>query len=68
MTCENGDGTEKVVWHVVKKFAAKLGIANLAPHDLRRTCARLCHAAALPGLQAADSVTVNDCIGIEPRT
>ena len=31
-----GEGmTEKVVWHVVKEFAAKLGIANLAPHDLR---------------------------------
>ena len=37
--------TEKVVWHVVKEFAAKVGIVNLAPHDLRRTCARLCHRA-----------------------
>lgn len=41
-----GDGvTEKVVWHVVKHFAETAGIAKLAPHDLRRTCARLCHAA-----------------------
>ena len=41
-----GEGmTEKVVWHVVKEFAAKLGIPKLAPHDLRRSCARLCHAA-----------------------
>jgi site-specific recombinase XerD len=41
-----GDGiTEKVVWHVVKGYAAKLGIAKLAPHDLRRSCARLCHLA-----------------------
>jgi site-specific recombinase XerD len=41
-----GEGmTEKVVWHVVNEFAAKVGIVNLAPHDLRRTCARLCHAA-----------------------
>ena len=30
---------------VVKEFAGKTGIAKLAPHDLRRTCARLCHAA-----------------------
>jgi integrase len=30
---------------VVKEFAAKVGIVNLAPHDLRRTCARLCHMA-----------------------
>ena len=38
-----GDGmTEKVVWHVVKTYATKLGIPKLAPHDLRRSCARLC--------------------------
>jgi len=42
-----GDGvTEKVVWHVVKEFATKLGVPKLAPHHLRRrSCARLCHAA-----------------------
>lgn len=41
-----GDGmTEKVVWHVVKQYAAKLGVPKLAPHDLRRSCARLCHTA-----------------------
>ena len=37
--------TEKVVWHVVREFARKAGIQRLAPHDLRRTCARLCHSA-----------------------
>jgi integrase len=37
------DITEKVVWHVVKEYAGKLGISKLAPHDLRRSCARLCH-------------------------
>ena len=41
-----GDGvTEKLAWHVVKEFATKTGVASLAPHDLRRTCARLCRAA-----------------------
>jgi integrase len=41
-----GDGmTERVVWHVVKEYAAKLNLARLAPHDLRRSCARLCHMA-----------------------
>jgi integrase len=41
-----GDGvTEKLVWHVVKEFATKIGVSKLAPHDLRRTCARLCRAA-----------------------
>jgi len=37
--------TEKLVWHVVKEFAARIGNDRLAPHDLRRTCARLCRAA-----------------------
>jgi integrase len=41
-----GDGlTEKAVWHVVREHAHKAGIERLAPHDLRRTCARLCHSA-----------------------
>ncbi|MCU1262075.1 MAG: phage integrase family protein [Bryobacterales bacterium] len=41
-----GEGVaEKLVWHVVKEFAAKIGVSELAPHDLRRTCARLCRAA-----------------------
>jgi site-specific recombinase XerD len=41
-----GEGViEKLVWHVVKEFAAKTGVSKLAPHDLRRTCARLCRAA-----------------------
>lgn len=35
--------TEKVVWHVVKDYAGRLGVSKLAPHDLRRSCARLCH-------------------------
>jgi hypothetical protein len=25
--------TEKVVWHVVKQYAGKIGIVKLAPHD-----------------------------------
>lgn len=37
--------TEKLVWHVVKEFAARIGVTKLAPHDLRRSCARLCRAA-----------------------
>jgi site-specific recombinase XerD len=32
-----------MVWHIVKEFAAKLVVLKLAPHDLRRSCARLCH-------------------------
>ena len=37
--------TEKVVWHVVKQHAGQAGIVKLAPHDLRRSCARLCYSA-----------------------
>ena len=37
--------TEKAVWQVVREYATKAGIDKLAPHDLRRTCARLCYAA-----------------------
>ena len=41
-----GDGmSPKVLWDVVRAAAAHAGIEKLAPHDLRRTCARLCHLA-----------------------
>ena len=41
-----GDGmSPKVLWDVVRTAAAHAGIDKLAPHDLRRTCARLCHLA-----------------------
>jgi integrase len=37
--------SEKAVWWVVREYAKLAGIDHLAPHDLRRTCARLCHSA-----------------------
>ena len=37
--------TAKVLWEIVREAASRAGIEKLAPHDLRRTCARLCHAA-----------------------
>jgi integrase len=41
-----GDGmSPKVLWDVVRTAATRAGIDKLAPHDLRRTCARLCHLA-----------------------
>jgi integrase len=36
---------EKVVWQMLKKYAAEVGVPDIAPHDLRRTCAKLCRAA-----------------------
>jgi integrase len=41
-----GEGmTPKVIWEVVREAAKRARIDKLAPHDLRRTCARLCHLA-----------------------
>jgi integrase len=37
--------TQNVIWYVVKSCAKRAGIEKLAPHDLRRSCARLCHTA-----------------------
>jgi site-specific recombinase XerD len=34
--------SEKAIWHVVRSSASQVGVPALAPHDLRRTCARLC--------------------------
>ena len=44
--CVNGGRLgEKIVWQLLKQYAAEIGIPDLAPHDLRRTCAKLCRAA-----------------------
>jgi integrase len=32
-----------VVWHVVNRYCRSIGLEHVAPHDLRRTCAKLCH-------------------------
>ena len=37
--------TAKAVWHIVRDSAHLIGVAKLAPHDLRRSCARLCQEA-----------------------
>jgi integrase len=35
--------SQNVVWYVVKTCCEKVGLQHIAPHDLRRTCAKLCH-------------------------
>jgi integrase len=41
-----GNGlTANVIWSIVQGYVAKIGVPKLAPHDLRRTCAKLCRAA-----------------------
>jgi site-specific recombinase XerD len=37
--------SEKVVWQLLKQYAAAAGVPGIAPHDLRRSCAKLCRAA-----------------------
>ena len=62
-----GEGvTEKAVWHVVKEFAARIGVTKLAPHDLRRSCARLCRAAGRR--TGADSIPSWSRLGPDHRT
>jgi site-specific recombinase XerD len=36
---------EKVIWQLLQGYAVAAGVAGIAPHDLRRTCAKLCRAA-----------------------
>ena len=37
--------SEKVVWQLLQQYAAMAGVSGIVPHDLRRTCAKLCRAA-----------------------
>ena len=39
-----GNGiSQNVVWYVVRACCGRAGLEHIAPHDLRRTCAKLCH-------------------------
>jgi integrase len=37
--------SEKVVWQMLRPYAKAAGVAGIAPHDCRRTAAKLCRAA-----------------------
>lgn len=37
--------TDRVLWDLVRHAAQRADVGPLAPHDLLRTCARLCHLA-----------------------
>lgn len=41
---QNAAMSEKVVWQLIKPYAEMVGVPGIAPHDLRRTCAKLCRA------------------------
>src|SRR5450631_2292671 len=36
--------SEKVVWQLIKPYTEAAGVPGIAPHDMRRTCAKLCRA------------------------
>jgi hypothetical protein len=38
--------SEKVVWQMLKTYVVATGLPDIAPHDLRRTTAKLCRAAS----------------------
>jgi site-specific recombinase XerD len=45
--CVRGEALgEKVGWQLIKPYAEAAGVPGIAPHDLRRTCAKLCRATA----------------------
>src|SRR5712692_3715178 len=37
--------SEKVVWQLLQRYATDAGLPGVAPHDCRRTCAKLCRTA-----------------------
>src|ERR1700738_132029 len=37
--------SEKVVWQLLQPYATAAGLPGIAPHDLRRSCAKMCRAA-----------------------
>jgi len=37
--------SEKVVWQMLQQYATDAGVPGIAPHDCRRSCAKLCRAA-----------------------
>ena len=37
--------SEKVVWQMLQQYATNAGAPGIAPHDCRRSCAKLCRAA-----------------------
>ena len=37
--------SEKVVWQLLRPYAEAAGLAGIASHDLRRSCAKMCRAA-----------------------
>ncbi|MFZ1011109.1 MAG: tyrosine-type recombinase/integrase [Candidatus Sulfotelmatobacter sp.] len=37
--------SDKVIWQLLRPYAVAAGVPGIAPHDLRRSCAKMCRAA-----------------------
>jgi hypothetical protein len=57
--------SENVIWYVVRRCAERVHLDHLAPHDLRRTCAKLCHVHG--GELEPDSVSSWSCFRVDNR-
>jgi integrase len=69
--------SEKVIWQFLRRYAEAAGVPGIAPHDARRTCAKLCRVAGgeleqiqlLLGLFRPDDRTIpRDSPGSGPRS
>jgi site-specific recombinase XerD len=36
--------TDKIIWQLLRPYAVTAGVTGIAPHDLRRSCAKMCRA------------------------
>ena len=52
--------SEKVVWQMLQQYATDAGVPGIAPHDCRRSCAKLCRA-------AGESLSKSSCSSATPR-
>jgi integrase len=55
--------SEKVVWQLIRPYAEVAGVPGIAPHDCRRTCARLCRVAGV----GADPDAAGACVCTDYR-
>jgi len=52
--------SENVIWYVIRRCAERMQLDHLAPHDLRRTCAKLCH------VNGGELEQINSCSDMFP--
>jgi integrase len=53
--------SEKVVWQLFQQYATAVSVPGIAPHDLLRTCAKLCRAAGGELEQIQLLLATNQC-------